>query len=259
MRAGRTGWPRTAEGYPAHPFRLPDSGSDRAGATAPTFSIGVAGLAHRRGLVAFAGFLRRHGLAPSSLWFDDAWVAAGASIAQWPQVLSTGAFSPGFSLLLRPFIALGGNESVVAQALPLMAGALAPALTFLMLSERGCRRAIALTAAFASASAPMHVRYSVFVKQYTVEALLSVALIWCVWTIVSDGYSRRRWVRLLIVVGVSFAISVPVFPVIVGSMSVALWYGVKAAEDRGWVALTTAATAACGLVWGLFIVVDVGD
>jgi hypothetical protein len=220
----------------------------------PPPRLGLADWLVAAGLAGFSVFLRRHGLAPSSLWLDDAWVAAGASLARWDQVLLTGLVSPGFSILLRLIIGLGGNAPVVAQALPLAAGAVAPALIFLMLGERGCRRAVALVAALAFASAPMHVRYSVFVKQYTVEAVLSLALLWCAWTIVTDGFSRRRWLRLLFVAGVSFVISAPVAPVIIGTVGVALWYGLKADEDRRWVCLTSGATAACALVWGVLVV-----
>ena len=206
------------------------------------------------GLVGFSAFLRRHGLAPSSLWLDDAWVAAGASVARWDQLLWTGLVSPGFSVLLRLFIAVGGSEPVAAQALPLTAGAVAPALIFLMLGKQGCRRTVALVAALALAVAPMHVRYSVFVKQYTVEAVLSVALLWCAWTIVSDGFSRRRWLRLLVVAGVSFAISAAVAPVIVGTVGVAFWYARKEVEDRRWVGLTSVTATAGALAWGFLVV-----
>jgi 4-amino-4-deoxy-L-arabinose transferase-like glycosyltransferase len=205
-------------------------------------------------LATVALVIRRDGLAPESLWLDDAWVAAGASHARWDQTLSVGLVSPGFTLLLRPFIAIGGASPLAAQLLPLAAGLAAPGLLYVAMVDRRVRRGAALLSGLLLLSAPAHVTTSVYVKQYTVEALMSVALLWSAWTILDDGFSRRRWARLLIAACLSFAISAPVWPVIVVAIGVAGLSAWKRSGDRRWIAATAVGAAAFGLAWALLVV-----
>jgi 4-amino-4-deoxy-L-arabinose transferase-like glycosyltransferase len=194
-------------------------------------------------------WLRHWGLDPSSLWLDDAWVSAAASMQGWTGVLSHSQTAPGFTLLVRPFVLLGGDRPLAAQVVPAAAGAVGPGLLYLALVDRRLRRVSALLAAIVLLGSPGHAQYSIYVKQYTLEVVLTIMLVWCAWSVVDDGPSRRRWSLLLLTSVVSFVISASMAIVVVPAVGVAGWHAWRASADRRAVVLTAAGAAAFGLVW----------
>ena len=207
------------------------------------------------GLVGAAWWLRRDGLGPHALYIDDAWVALGSLKEHWYAVPTRGLTAPGFSVLLRPFLHVGGTGSSTAAQLPaFVVGCATPAVVLLVLRERGVRWTIAAGAGVLLVFSPVHIRNSYAVKQYAFDTLLVVVILWLAWCLLEDGYSRRRWNQLLALscasVAFSFQTAVPA-AVAIGLVLLR----VRRSPDRRWIAATAAATAAfCALVFGLIVV-----
>jgi hypothetical protein len=74
-----------------------------------------------------AAALRVWQLGPSSLWFDDAWVALVARMSAG-QLTQVGMTSFGFQVILWIWLHLVGFSEVGAQLIPFLAGYLGPVL-----------------------------------------------------------------------------------------------------------------------------------
>ncbi|NQU10416.1 hypothetical protein HQ590_06490, partial [bacterium] len=118
------------------------------------------------------------GLNPSSLFLDDQWVAVLARDASAAQIASIRPPVPvGFLLLIRPAARLGPGQSWPLQVVPLAAGLLVIPLAG-WLAYRWTNSALAgLATALFLALNPTLGSYSVRVKPFTLDALLTVGLL----------------------------------------------------------------------------------
>lgn len=165
-------------------------------------------------------------LAPSTLFQDDAW-AALVSRADGPaETLIVGPTTPGFSLALWGVLSLVGLSSLAAQALPFLAGVFTPALTYVVGLSRRLQPVAAGTAAAFIAVSPTHIAYSGRVKQFTVDALLVIVLVYVGGLVCDRPESRRRWAMLtvasLAAIGISVITAVGVVGAYAASTFVAL-------------------------------------
>ncbi len=134
---------------------------------------------------AVAFLVRRGGLPTDGLWFDDAWVAAGAIHGHLTQIMSVGSGQPGYTALLMGWHQL--DHSLGGLAIPaLLAGTVAPALLYVSLRDAHYERSISALLAAVVAVSWIDIRYSARVKPYT----LDVVLVLCV------GLALRRFVRV---------------------------------------------------------------
>ncbi len=135
------------------------------------------------GLVVLASWLRWRPLAPRSLWLDDLWVIAPSRADSLGDALGMLVTTPGFSIAVNLPLAVIGPSSIVAQAIPFVAGILAPAVALLVARSLGLRPAAAVVAGLATAVAPEHMEYSTRVKQYTVDVLFGLVVVALAWRV----------------------------------------------------------------------------
>ena len=192
-----------------------------------------------------ASLMRAPALAPSSLWLDDAWVAM-ASRAEGLDSLLVVPTAKGFAALLGAWFDVSGFSELRAQLLPFAFGVAGPAALYLV-AVRVCRlpRAAALLAAAVLAAAPMHVEYSTRVKQFSLDALLTVAVLALGWRVVERPGNPRRWWQLAGGGLAAVILSAAAAPVV----AAAVVAGVLAGGARaGWKPAATF-VAGAGLFW----------
>lgn len=165
-------------------------------------------------LVVFAAWLRAPGLAPSSLWLDDAWVALVHRTDSWQELRYVGFAAPGFVAGLKGWLEVVGPSALTAQLPAFLAGVLAPAAAFLLGRWRRWHRAAALLAGMVLVTSPIAITYATRVKQYTVEALLGVVLLALALWLLDDRADRRRWVAFLGVGGAATVVSAFLAPTV---------------------------------------------
>lgn len=163
-------------------------------------------------LTVAAFLVRRSGLGPSSLWLDDAWVALVHRVSSFPDVWRMGLTSPGFTVALKMWLDGVGLSSGAAQAIPLVAGSLTPGAVYAVGRRIGLRRVTALTAGLLLAVAPAHATYSVRVKQYAVDGLLVVGLLWLGIRASERTTPAPRWRTLGLGAALATVVSTTVIP-----------------------------------------------
>ncbi len=156
-------------------------------------TAGAVDLAVVAALVALSWVLRAGPLGPSSLWLDDAWVAVVHRVDTLGEVRLVGFTSPGFALLLRFVLRAVGPSELAAQALPFAAGVAAAPLAYLVALRVPVRRAAAIAGALVLATSPIAIDYATRVKQYTVEAVLALLLVWAGLRLLRRPGDPRRW------------------------------------------------------------------
>lgn len=166
------------------------SPADHAAPRAIAWTISLA-------LTALAVWLRHTGLNPSSLFIDDAWVAVTHRLT-WSELPRVDFTTPGFSAITKGWLDLVGYSNLKIQ-LPVFAAAIVlPAATFVLLQRR-IKWYWAAVAATLLAISPIHIVYSVRVKQYSMEALFALALIAGASAVIDAPHQRRRWTALTLV------------------------------------------------------------
>lgn len=188
------------------------------------------------GLVAVAAWAASPGLAPSSLWLDDAWHALVTRADGPAEVLLVAVTAPGYTFLLAGILAITGMSELAVQAPAYLAYvACGPAL-YLLAVRRGLPRPAALLGAGVLLASPVLVVYATRVKQYTTDALLVVILLTLAWDLIREpGRARRWWVY----VGTSLAavsISAAVAPVAASGLATGWSAALRVAlarPDRG--------------------------
>lgn len=163
-------------------------------------------------LTVVAYLARRAGLGPSSLWLDDAWVALVHRVDSFSDVWRTGLTAPGFAVLLKAWLSAAGFTSTAAQAIPFVAGILTPGAVYAVGRRLGLRRVTALTAGVLLAFAPAHATYSTRVKQYTLDGLMVLALIWLALRASERPALKSRWRALTGAAALATMISTTVVP-----------------------------------------------
>jgi len=148
--------------------------------------LGIAAL-----LVAAAVAVRMSSLGPSSLWLDDAWVGF-VHRADWSDLADMGLTSPGFLFVMKAWFGVFGFSELGAQIPAFLAGVVGPVVLFGLLRRR-TRRCVAVAASALLVLAPAHVTYSTHAKQYTLEVVLGLVIIWAALRVGERPDSNRRW------------------------------------------------------------------
>lgn len=195
-------------------------------------------------LTALAAALRAPGLAPDSLWIDDAWVAY-AHRASWAEITEIGLSAPGFSASLKVLFSIVGFGEVRAQLLPFAAGIAAPALVFWVLRHR-VRTGVGLAAAGWMLLVPVHVEYSTRVKQYTIEVVLALLIVHFAWRVLEEPTDNRRWRPLAIVSTIAVLVSFPLASIAGSACAVTalvhLWRHRRISPSLVWLAVPAVTT-----------------
>lgn len=144
-------------------------------------------------LAAVAVALRAGGLAPPSLWLDDTWVALVTRADSLAEVLRVSTTTPGFTVLLKGWSGVVGFSEAGMQAIPFAAGIATPPALYVLLRYMGLPWGPAGLGGLVLALSPVHARYSVAVKQYTLDAAATVALLWLAWRVLRRPEPRRWW------------------------------------------------------------------
>jgi hypothetical protein len=120
--------------------------------------------------------VRRSALPTTSLWFDDAWVAAGAMHFTPSQLIVAGSAHPGFTVTLRLFDDVVSGDVGRLAYLPLAAGCVAAPCMYLWLRSLRFARSISLLLAVPLVIGKIPVLYSGRVKPYTLDVVLVIAV-----------------------------------------------------------------------------------
>jgi dolichyl-phosphate-mannose-protein mannosyltransferase len=206
-------------------------------------------------ILLFAAFLRIPEMNRLSLWFDDAWVALIARMSA-SQLTHIGMTAFGFDAILWGWFKLVGFTEVSAKLIPFVAGCLAPVAVYAMVIRKGLGWIPGIVAALILVVAPADVQYAATVKQYTMEALLTVLLIWLAWTVLEDP-RRKNVVWLGAVACVSVAVSaMTVFVAVPAFCIPTAWTALKHRERRFDCIIVAAVTLAFIGVWISLMAVD---
>lgn len=143
-------------------------------------------------LVLGAALVRRTELGPPALWADDARVAL-ISRHPWPDIWFTSLTSVGFRALVGVAIAPFPEATLAAQALPFLFGLAVIPATYALARRLDLHRAAALLAAGLTAASPLLAAYATRVKQYTGDALFTVAIAASVRWVLRAPSSAGRW------------------------------------------------------------------
>ena len=199
-------------------------------------------------IVTFAAMLRAPLLNSASLWFDDAWVALAARMSA-TELANVGMTAFGFDAILWLWFKLVGFSEISAKLIPFAAGCLGPVVVYAMIIRKRLGWISALVAALILVVAPADVQYAATVKQYTVEALLTIFLIWLAWNLLDEP--RRRNVIWLGAFG-CFSVIVSGMMIFVVASAVFIpivWTALKQRERRLDCVLVGAATLAFIAAW----------
>jgi hypothetical protein len=120
--------------------------------------------------------VRRSALPTTSLWFDDAWVAAGALHFTPSQLIVAGSAHPGFTITLRLFHEVFPGDVGRLAYVPFVAGCAAAPCTYLWLRSLRFARSISLLLAVPLVIGTIPVLYSGRVKPYTLDVVLVIAV-----------------------------------------------------------------------------------
>jgi hypothetical protein len=168
---------------------LPDRRREAPRSRRPLRSPAYAPDAFLAALLLVAAFIaRRGGLPGDGLWFDDAWVAAGALRGSFSQVFTVGSGQPGYTGALMAWSWLTGGGSESLAFLTLIAGTLGPPALYLVLRRLGYARSISTLLGAALVVGTVHVVYSGRVKTYVFDPLIVISLV-----VVVASLARVRW------------------------------------------------------------------
>jgi hypothetical protein len=156
-----------------------------------------------------AAVLRFPGLGPPSLWHDDAWVALLHRVDDLTAAFHIGTTAPGYAYVLDAMYSIFGFTELTSQLPAFLAGIAGPGLVVLLARRIGLRRSYAALSGILLAIAPFHIDFSVRVKQFTLDTLLVVALVWLAVEALDNPDRWRRWVLLgAAVLGTIFSASI---------------------------------------------------
>ena len=215
-------------------------------------------------LTVVAWLVRRSGLGPSSLWLDDAWVALVHRVDAFPDVWRMGLTSPGFAVVLKVWLDGVGLTSTSAQAIPFVAGTLTPGAVYAVGRRLGLRRVTASAAGALLVFAPAHATYSTRVKQYALDGLLVVGLLWLALRASERPALTARWRALAVSASIATVMSTTVVPAAAAITVGALLPSLRARfRDLGGAATSAlrsgpvawvAGYLAFALLWGVWMV-----
>ena len=129
------------------------------------------------GLVVIGYLVRRDGLPVDGLFFDDAWVVAGAVHGRVGELFMVGSAHPGFTLLLKAWGQIGGGGLRTFAYPALFVGIAGAPLLYLGLRRLRFARSICLLMAAVLVVSDVHILYSGRVKSYTFDTALVIVII----------------------------------------------------------------------------------
>jgi 4-amino-4-deoxy-L-arabinose transferase-like glycosyltransferase len=168
------------------------------------------------------------GLAPPSLFRDDAWVTL-VRRAPLTSALRMGVTAPGFGVLLREWLAVAGFSELRAQLPAYLAAVLAPPMLYLLAVRMRLRQETALLAAVLLATSIPFVNVAVRVKPYSVGVLGVVVLMWLGWRVAEEPARASRWAALT----AAAVLLTVVTATVVGAVVAAFAIGFVAAGQAG--------------------------
>lgn len=130
----------------------------------------------------------RLNLPRDGLWYDDAWVAFGASKGSFTELATVGQTQPGFTFGLMVWSRLFGSGPASMVTPALIAGTLGPPALYLVLRRLRFASSIAALVASIVTVSTTHIIYSTRVKTYTSDLLLVLLL-----ALVVPWFAARRW------------------------------------------------------------------
>ena len=123
---------------------------------------------------------------------------------------------------------MGVSRSTLWAQAPVLAASVASIVaTYLLVRRVGCGRTPALVAGGVLTLSPVHVLYATRLKQYSFDALLSVAVIAAALWLWSRLGSRARWSVLLGVCTAAALFSASTVPVGIVAMAASAWRGLR--------------------------------
>jgi Dolichyl-phosphate-mannose-protein mannosyltransferase len=200
-----------------------------------------------------AAWLRRRQLGPPSLWTDDAWPTLVTRVG-WSDVPVVGLTAPGFAAILKAWLHVTGFSATNAQSVAFTFGIAGPALLWLLCVARGLGRAAAAVGAAFLVTSPASVVYSARVKQYTLDAVVVIVLLWLAWRLLDAVHERSRWIVFTVAAIGGTAISSSIVPVVCGGYLAAVltvWRADRTAFKRA--ALHSGVFAAFGALWWIAV------
>lgn len=239
----------------------PDSGHGRS-SEPPSTEATIRWVRHlvvAAGLALVAAWVRRHGLGPDGLNYDDAWVVVGSSEDPWYEAPRRGLGAGGFALLLRPFLALTGGSTTGAQLPAFIMGCLTPAALYLVLVERRVRALVAVAASAVLVASPIHARVSASVKQYTADGLIALVVLWLAWRLIESGYRRRTFVALLTTASIGAFVSFQTAVVAVPAIAVSGIVALRSPDRRFALGASAVAAAVCGALYVFLVAPNVTE
>jgi len=173
-------------------------------------------------LILIAIALRGGALGPSSLWRDDAWQALVVRTNNWAEVARIGVTAPGFAMLLKLWLCVVGFSSTAAQALPFAAGVAAAPLGYLLAKRIGFGMAGALATGIALTISPLHIIYSTRVKPFTIDADLSILVLFLSATKAEKRTGHWRLHTLVVIATLATIFSASTLPVVLTAVVVTI-------------------------------------
>lgn len=172
-------------------------------------------------MLALALVLRLGDLGPPSLWLDDAWLAVGVRGDTWSERLRVVVSEPGYVLALFAWLRAVGFSDTAAQ-LPALAAGVGGVWATMGVARRGLSmsRLASLLAGLFVATSPLHLTYSTRVKHYTLDALLTLLVLWAALAVLRRPERPRRAVLLGVTAIAVSAVSGIVAVVAGGALSV---------------------------------------
>jgi hypothetical protein len=203
------------------------------------------------GLLALSLWIRIPGLAPASLYRDDAWQMLAARVHTWSQLVRIMQEAPGYTLMVHFWGEATGTSSLAAQFPSFVASTVAAPVFFYLLRRLNFSRLCAATSSTLLLSG-VAAHFSDRVKPYAFDELIAVVLVFLAIRTVREP-TRRRWAALAAVAAAGTAFSLSALPVTLG-LPVAAGLGAGLHRHRRAVALATGAPAGVGAVlWFTFV------
>ncbi len=208
--------------------------------------------------------MRIGGLADRPFWRDEAWVAHAATDLDWLGLLRQSEFPmpPLFALSVKLCVGLPLPPELGLRMLPFLCGVLILPLSYAVARTLRAPRTVALTGMALIASSPLLVIWSRELKQYELEAFISVLLALLVFRLRRNRGRRGRGpvaagIVLLCAAGPWFGYGA-VFPIAV-LMGILIFLRPSSGSRRGSVALGLAGALALSCSTMVLVMLAAGD
>lgn len=147
------------------------------------------------GVLAWAVFVRVWGVSRRPFWMDEAAIANVVTDLSWQQLIQQTDLpvAPLFAVATKLASSILLPPEVSLRLLPMVCGILLVPLVYLMMRTLNIRPAVSLVAMTLCASSPWLVIWSRELKQYEIEAFLSVLLALFVFRLRRCTSAKQRW------------------------------------------------------------------